>query len=79
MQYGIPQGTALVPVLFSVYINGLLLMPRQRIVSSFANNTIIIYEGETWGEVKSTTQKDLPIIKSWFDEMTLTIDFGKTK
>lgn len=73
IEYGIPQGTVLGPDLFSI-IN-LLLTPRT--VSSFVDNTVIICKGETWAEVERLAEIQFIGIKTWFDEMSLTIN--KTK
>lgn len=79
VQYGVPQGTVLGPILFSIYINGLLQMQSIGNISSFADDTVIVYIGTSWQEIKQKLQTDLPKIKSWFDEMSLTINFEKTK
>lgn len=79
IEYGVPQGTVLGPVLFSIYINGLLSLESSGIISSFADDTVILYEAENWMTIKDTVERDLRKIKEWFDHMSLTINFEKTK
>ena len=75
VMYGVPQGTVLGPVLFSVYINGLLELNNAGIVSSFADDTVILYDGDSWNNVRNKAESDLSNIKDWFNEMSLTINF----
>ena len=79
VEYGVPQGTVLGPVLFTMYINGLLNQNTTGDISSFADDTVIMYTAENWNELKTIAEGDLKIVKSWFDEMYLTINFDKTK
>lgn len=79
VEYGVPQGTVLGPIFFSIYINGLLTLNTSGNISSFADDTVIIYTDDTWKELKKTAENDLKNIKAWFDEMHLTINFDKTK
>lgn len=78
IEYGVPQGTVLGPILFSIYVNGLFLMESRGEVIAFADDTAIFYKGETWEEIKNTAESDLCNVKNWFDHKLLTINFEKT-
>lgn len=51
--YEVPQGTVLIPILFSIYINGLLKLNSEVTISSFTNYAVIkeirdnIFTGQT--------------------------------
>lgn len=41
MTFGVPQGTILGPVLFTVYINRMFTLETQENIISFADDTVI--------------------------------------
>lgn len=78
VEYGVPQGTVLGPILFSIYINELFSLGSVGSISSFADDTVILYAGDSWRDVKESAEQDLTTVKTWFDRMSLTINFDKT-
>lgn len=79
IQHGIPQGTVLGPVLFLIYVNDLLEMNTQGKIISFADDTVILYSGSSWENLKSVVEKDMEYILNCFSHKRLTINFDKTK
>lgn len=79
VECGVPQGTVLGPLLFTMYINGLLTLDTVGNITSFADDTVVFYVGDTWNELKSIAEHDLGNIKTWFDQKLLSINFKKTK
>lgn len=77
--YGVPQGTVLGPILFAAYMNGLLEIQSAGNISSFADDTVVCYSADTWNETKLILEKDLLNILNWFNKMSLTVNFDKTK
>lgn len=77
--YGVPQGTVLGPVLFTIYINDLLTLSTESNIISYADDTAIFFEGDNWQELRQVASTDLKKIKKWFDKNLLTLNWDKTK
>lgn len=78
IEYGVPQGTVLGPVLFSIYLNDLFKLELNGEVVSFADDTAILFTDRDWNTLKRKAEKDLENLSKWFDSRLLTINFSKT-
>lgn len=78
INYGIPQGTVLGPVLFIVYINSLLSLETFGKIFSFADDTVLFVEGNDWEDVECKIKSDIVQIIRWLDNSLLTINLQKT-
>lgn len=45
IDFAVPQGTVLCPILFNIYVNAFFSVNIKGIVSSFADDTILVFEG----------------------------------
>ena len=61
---GVPQGTILGPLFFIVYINELLKLLPQNLIS-YADDTVILYSGNSWDEVQNKMNNSLDIVGEW--------------
>lgn len=78
VQYGVPQGTVLGPVLFTIYINDLFNIDSQSNIISFADDTAVFYQGNSWEELRRVIEGDFTNIVKWFNCRLLSINLKKT-
>lgn len=78
IEYGVPQGTVLGPILFTLYINSILGINSAGKILSFADDTVLFYESDSWNDLKSTVENDMQNIIDCFNQKLLTINFNKT-
>lgn len=76
---GVPQGTVLGPILFLLYVNNLYENSNGGKIISYADDTVIIYRGKTWTEVKQKAEEGFTKLLKWFHNHLLTINYEKTK
>ena len=76
--YGVPQGTVLGPILFTLYVNDILTLQISGKILSFADDTAIYYSSESCNQIKTDVERDLKKIKQLFDSKKLTINYDKT-
>lgn len=79
VQFGVPQGTVLGSLLFSIYLNNLLTLNSTGTIISFADDTVILYEDKNWYDLKEKVEADMPQIINWFNHQLLIINYEKTK
>lgn len=75
---GVPQGTILGPLLFIIYINDMLELLPNDIISAFADDTAIIVKGEKWSEVETSMNYYLNKISTWLALNRLSLNIDKT-
>lgn len=76
-EYSLIQGTVISPVLFNCFVSSLPLNTKSKIFS-FADDTALCYEADSWDEVHRIANEDLKKIKNWFDSMSLKLNTAKT-
>lgn len=80
INYGVPQGSVLGPTLFLIYIDDLcrLSLSNAQIVT-FADDTAILFHGNSWQDVNSRAQTGFNLVTDWLSNNLLTLNLTKTK
>jgi hypothetical protein len=80
VDFGVPQGSVLGPTLFLIYINDIhnLDLPEAEIIC-YADDTVILFHGDSWGSTYAAAEKGMSSSASWFRDNLLTLNSIKTK
>lgn len=79
INYSIPQGTVLGPLLFIIYINGLLNICTQSKLICFADDTVILVKNNNINDLYKIAENSFATVKNWMDNNSLSINMEKTK
>lgn len=78
VKIGVPQGTVLGPILFITYINSLTNLDINGTIVSYADDTVLLFSGNSWDEARERTELGLTEVKNWLDCHKLTLNLNKT-
>ena len=76
---GVPQGSILGPLLFTIYINDLPTVLRNSTVTLFADDTALHCSSESAFGLQTILNEDLVILAEWLHEHKLTLNVSKSK
>uniref|UniRef100_A0A669C5X4 Reverse transcriptase domain-containing protein n=1 Tax=Oreochromis niloticus TaxID=8128 RepID=A0A669C5X4_ORENI len=76
---GVPQGSVLGPKLFILYINDICSVSKLLKCVLFADDTTLYCSGKDLEQLLTTVEKELNILKNWFDVNKLSLNIKKTK
>lgn len=81
MVSGVPQGSILGPLLFSIYTNDLPSVPQKCSSQSYVDDTKLIFSFQVKDTLDAITviQNDLLKISEWCSNNFLPLNPGKTK
>ena len=75
---GIPQGSALGPLLFLIYVNEMPSQVRHGCLLQFADDTCLICAGNSPGVVARLLQDDLSVLSNWVALSKMKLNFNKS-
>ncbi len=76
---GVPQGPVIGPKLFIMYINDICNVSKLLNCVIFADDTNLICSGRNLMELLCAVERELEILKFWFDVNKLSLNTKKTK
>lgn len=79
MSCGVPQGSCLGPLLFSIFTNDLPLVLNKASIAMYADDSTIYSSAFTSRELEETLNEELVHIRRWVNINKLVLNIGKTK
>ena len=79
VEYGVPQGSILGPLLFSLYINDITSTTEKCKIILYADDTVIYFSSANSDEIQAALQSDFDRIAEWLCCNKLTLNTEKTK
>ena len=79
MDFGVPQGSVLGPLLFLIFINDMQNSLSDIIIKLFADDTNCFISGYNFSEVAKTVKNELNSLMKWITANKLTINFDPKK
>ena len=79
MDFGVPQGSVLGPLLFLIFINDMQNSLSDIIIKLFADDTNCFISGYNFSEVAKTVKNELNSLMKWITVNKLTINFDPKK
>ena len=76
---GLPQGSCLGPLLYSVFVNDLPYVLKNASMEIYADDTTVWAAGQSAASVHEVLQKEMDSVSNWVDENMLKLNVTKTK
>ena len=79
VECGVPQGSILGPLLFSLYINDITHAASKCKIILYADDTAIYFSHENAAEIQLALREDFNAVSEWLELNKLTLNASKTK
>ena len=78
IEYGVPQGSILGPLLFILYINDIVNVSKVLRFILFADDTNILYSNRNLSQLVHVVNCELDLLSTWFKANKLSLNVKKT-
>lgn len=78
IKYGVPQGSVLGPVLFILYINNICNLSIDGLITTYADDTCLLFSSNTWDNVHHKTSIGVNNIFKELNNIKLTLNINKS-
>lgn len=79
LECGIPQGSCLGPLLFSIFTNDLPLALNEASMTMYADDSTVYAASNSHSELNILLQHELDLVIEWVDRNRLSLNIAKTK
>ena len=79
LECGIPQGSCLGPLLYSIFVNDIPYMLQNEGIVIYADDTTIFASSLSSEQVNKNLQKEIMLASEWVNENKLKLNVSKTK
>ena len=76
---GVPQGSILGPILFTVYINDIVQSVTTSKISLYADDTVLLYSAKSINDITTSLTDELVHLAQWFRANKLHLNISKCK
>ena len=78
IEFGVPQGSCLGPLLFLIYINDLPVNVQDSTVSMYADDTSLCHQSHNLTQLNEAINNDLKQLDTWLKGNKLSLNVAKT-